>query len=164
LNVIDKELPLAGLLMVTDRIAEAESLILAAKTAVIDRQAAKPSLRERNLIAAIWSHLAQIHGIQKRMKEAESEYHASGVVYEALAADFPKNPLYHFQLARTWFYAGNIARSDNRPEDARSNYIKSLDIMKRLARDYSANTQFQEMLKVVNDALKTLPPPPGKKP
>ena len=81
-----------------------------------------------------------------RQKEADQEYNEALKLYGQLAADFPAQPDYRVELARTHNCRANLLRKTGRPTEAEQDDDQALGIQRELEVDFPARPDLQNDL------------------
>lgn len=102
-NVIDGDRRLAMMLLVVNKVGEAEQILLRAQKEA-DALPDRTSVPVRRLRAAVHGSLGSLFDKQKQYSKAIPAYREALAEYIALEAEFEKSPLYRFQRIDTLTY------------------------------------------------------------
>ncbi len=84
--------------------------------------------------------------------QAESEYLIARDIQKSLVDEFPEEPTYQYDLARTAFSLANILSSLSKPNEQILAMQEALDIQQRLVNEHPAETSYQDFLaKILNN-------------
>jgi tetratricopeptide (TPR) repeat protein len=93
-------------------------------------------------VAALYTKLNQ-------RGKAESEYQIARAVQKSLVDEFPEEPTYQYDLARTHFSLANILASLSKPQEQILAMQEALDIQERLVKEHPAETKYQDFLATI---------------
>jgi serine/threonine protein kinase/predicted RNA polymerase sigma factor len=80
------------------------------------------------------------------VQEAEQDYDQALEIYEQLAVDFPSQPKFRYDLARTYYVRGHVLSETGRPQRAKQDYDQALNLYKQLAFDFPSESRYRQHL------------------
>jgi serine/threonine protein kinase/Flp pilus assembly protein TadD len=80
------------------------------------------------------------------LREAEQDYDQALNIYEQLAAEFPSQPKFRYDLAGTYYVRGHVLSDTGGLPKAKQDYDQALNICKQLALDFPSEPRYRQHL------------------